>query len=91
MAAKQGEGRAQTYPVLLAQEGRVAKRVELVLRLAHERVESSLHVWQLLSDVVHEDLQGGGKMPSVSVVFSIDVRQAAKLKGGLTWLSCLAM
>jgi hypothetical protein len=32
-----------------------------VLRLAHERVESSLHVWQLLSDVVHEDLQRGGK------------------------------
>lgn len=31
-------------PVLFAEEGRVAERVELLLRLTHEGVQSSLHI-----------------------------------------------
>jgi hypothetical protein len=42
--------------VLLAEEGRIAESVELLLSLAHEGVETSLHVGKLVADVVHEDL-----------------------------------
>jgi len=48
--------RCQTYAVLLSKEGGVAKRVELLLRLSHERIETGLHVRQLFANVVHQDL-----------------------------------
>lgn len=55
----------------LAEEGAVAKRVELLLRLAHERVEPCLHVGQLVADVVHEDLRArAGRTQSVDCTLS---------------------
>lgn len=42
--------------VLFTQESRVAKGVELLLRLTHQGVQPRLHIWQLLPDVVHQDL-----------------------------------
>jgi len=56
MIKERKENRDSTNSVLLSQEGRVSERVELLLSLAHERVETSLHIRKLLSDVVHEHL-----------------------------------
>ena len=35
---------------------RIAERVQLLLRLAHERVQPRLHIRQLVPDMVHEHL-----------------------------------
>lgn len=45
------------YPVLFTEKGGVAKRVEFLLRLAHQGVQPCLHIGQLVPDVIHEDLQ----------------------------------
>jgi hypothetical protein len=43
--------------MLFAKERRVAKVVELLLSLTHQRVESSFHIRQFVSNMVHEDLE----------------------------------
>lgn len=67
------------HPVLLAEERGIAKRVELLLRLAHQRVQAGLHVGQLLSDMVHQDLQSQHELAhthifSVRTPFSVFAR-----------------
>lgn len=42
--------------MLVAEQGRVAIRVELLLGLAHQCVQPRLHIGQFLSNVVHQDL-----------------------------------
>ena len=46
----------RAHLVLVAVNRRVTERVQLLLRLAHERVQPRLHVRQLVPDMVHEDL-----------------------------------
>jgi len=42
--------------MLLAKEGSVAKSAQLLLCLTHQSVEPSFHIWQFLSNVVHQHL-----------------------------------
>jgi hypothetical protein len=42
--------------MLFTKEGGISKRVQFLLRLSHQGVESGLHVGQLVTNVVHEDL-----------------------------------
>lgn len=42
--------------MLLAEESRIAKSVQLLLSLAHEGVQPSLHIWKLFPNVVHQYL-----------------------------------
>jgi hypothetical protein len=43
--------------MLFTKERRIAKIVQLLLSLTHQRVEPSFHIRQLVSNMVHEDLE----------------------------------
>ena len=43
--------------MLFAKERRVAKVVELLLSLTHQRVEPGFHIRQLVSNMVHKNLK----------------------------------
>lgn len=51
------DAKGATHPMLLAQESSIAKSIEFLLSLAHEGIQSRLHVWQLLTNVTHQDLR----------------------------------
>jgi hypothetical protein len=55
-----------TNPMLFAKERRVSKGIELLLSLAHQRIEPSFHIGQLVSNMIHENLDGRRKRFSQS-------------------------
>jgi hypothetical protein len=48
-----------TYLVRIAELCSVAERVQLLLGLSHEGVESSFHVWKFFTNVVNQNLVDG--------------------------------
>ncbi len=44
------------YLVLVAVYRSISERVQLLLRLAHKRVQARLHLGQLITDMVHQHL-----------------------------------
>lgn len=90
------ERRKGTNPVLLSEEGRVSERVEFLLSLTHESVETSLHIGKLLSDMVHEHLlpqrpkRNDLKVSPRSRAFRPIPTQTTRRECRRTWLSVLA-
>ena len=65
----------RAHLVLVPVYRRVPKRVQLLLRLAHERVQARLHVRQLVADVVHEHLvERLREIPRAVLVRNVPVR-----------------
>ena len=44
--------------VLVTVNGGISEGIEFLLGLAHQRVQSGFHIWKLLPNVVHENLEG---------------------------------
>jgi hypothetical protein len=53
---REWEGMEITYLVFVAENGRVAKGVEFLLGLTHERIEPRFHVREFIPNMGHEDL-----------------------------------
>ena len=68
------QGEDKRAAMLFAQEGAPSERVQFLLRLAHERVQARLHVWQLVPDVRHQDLvERLGQEPGTAAMRKIPV------------------
>jgi hypothetical protein len=53
---KEGLGAGRTSLIGVAVNGLITERIELLLRLTHERVEPRFHIRQLIAYIIHKHL-----------------------------------
>lgn len=73
------------YLVTITVSGRVTEGIQLLLGLSHQRIQSRLHIRQLVTNVVHEDLvEGPGEVLSTVLVSNVSVCSVASEELALT-------